>query len=195
MEPQLSIMIATVDGREHFFEALVKEFENQMKPFPGMVEIISKKDNKEMSVGAKSQLMLEEAAGKYVVRFDDDDWPFAHYIPELMKGVASGADCIGMLIHMTTNGVRPEICCHSLRYKAWGNKTDGYNYVRNVTHFNPVKRPLALITGYKDLRHGEDKDYADRLTPLCTTEYFINKPLFHYRYTTKMPHKEKYGIQ
>jgi len=96
---------------------------------------------------------------------------------------------------MTTNGDRPQLCCHSLKYKEWANNVDGYHYVRNVTHFNPVRKELAIRVGFKDLRFGEDKEYSDRLTQLCKTEVFINRKLFHYRYTNKEPHNKKYGIK
>lgn len=193
---KLSILIATVEGREHFLDPLLNEFNYQIKNggFEGDIQLIIDKDNKEVSIGAKSQRMLEKAEGTYIVRFDDDDWPFAYYIEEIMIGVDSGKDCIGMLIHMTTNGQRPQTCCHSLRWPNWAERVGGYDYVRNVTHFNPVKRLLALAVGYKDMRFGEDKDYADRLTPICKSEHFINKRLFHYRYVRQMDHNKKYGI-
>jgi hypothetical protein len=99
-----------------------------------------------------------------------------------------------MLIHMTTNGIKPQLCCHSLRYKEWKEHVNGYDYVRNITHFNPVRRELALQVGFKDLRYGEDRIYSDAVTKLCETEVFINKRMFHYRYSNAVPYKKKYGF-
>jgi hypothetical protein len=174
-----------------------KEFCRQIEDggFSGQVEIISKKDNKEMSIGQKRQWMLENATGEYYVNFDDDDHPFPFYLSEIMKALELNPDCVGFLIHMTTNGVKPQTCCHSLRYKQWANKSGSYDYVRNVTHFNPVKRSLALQVGFKDMRFGEDKDYADRITPLCQNEVFIPRKLFHYRFIQQFNHNDKYGIK
>lgn len=197
MAYKLSICIATVNGREHFVNPLLSEFQRQIQNnmLLNEIQLVVNKDNKELSIGAKRQQMLESAQGEYVVNFDDDDWPFDFYLSEIMEGIKKGVDCIGFLIHMTTNGLRPQTCCHSLKYKEWANKVDGYDYVRNVTHFNPVKRSLALIAGYPDLRFGEDKVYSDIVTHLCRTEHFIDKRLFHYRYVNKMQFNQKYGIK
>jgi len=162
---------------------------------PDIVEVLFEEDEKQMSVGAKSQKLLERSNGKYVVRFDSDDRPKPYYVEEIIKAIESNPDCVGFKIAMTTNGEKPEICCHSLKYKVWAENVDGYNYVRNVTHFNPVKREIALQVGFKDIRFGEDKDYSDRITPLCKTEVFIDKFMFDYRYSNAMNHNEKYGIK
>lgn len=193
---KLSILIATVEGREHSFEKVRQAFDAQINEggFFGDVEIVSKKDNKEMSIGNKRQWLLENCSGDYIVFFDDDDHPFPFYLDEVMKALDTNPDCVGFLIHMTTNGNKPQTCCHSLRFKQWAYKRAGYDYVRNVTHFNPVRRKFALEAGFKDMRFGEDKDYADRVTPLCTDEAFIPKKLFHYQYKYEHP-STKYGIE
>lgn len=192
-EPLLSILICTTVNRRELFTTLYGELLRQSSGLP--VEVLYEEDDKIISVGAKSQKLLERAQGEYVCRFDSDDWPCGYYVIEILTALQSKPDCVGILIHMTTNGRHPQVCCHSLRFKVWGKRRAGYDYVRNVTQFNPVRRDLALQTGFKDIRHGEDKDYADRLTRLCKTEVFINRKLFHYRYSTAESHNEKYGIK
>lgn len=163
--------------------------------FGKSVEILYDEDNKEISVGAKRQRLLEKSTGEYIVYFDSDDFPCPTYVDDILLALCSGEfDCVGFLIHMTTNGQRPQTCCHSLKYKKWANAVDGYDYVRGVTIFNPVRRSLAIQVGFEDMRFGEDKVYSDKITPLCKTEKFINKKLFHYRYT-KQDHNERYGIK
>jgi glycosyltransferase involved in cell wall biosynthesis len=191
---KLSILIATVDSRRSEFLTLLNRFNDLIDCNPE-IEILAECDNKQISIGAKRQKLLERATGDYIVFFDDDDEPNHNYIDLIMQVIRQSPDCIGMLILMTTNGTNQQTCCHSLKYKKWANNVDGYDYVRSVTHFNPVKRQLALKVGFKDLRFGEDKDYSDRLTPLCKNEVFIKERLFHYRYTTNINHKEKYGIK
>lgn len=155
------------------------------------IEILFEEDEKQMSIGAKRQKLLERAKGEYIVYFDSDDYPKPNYIKDIAKALEVKPDCLGFKIEMTTNGKNKQTCIHSLSYKNWHEK--GGVYYRNVTHFNPVKRELALQVGFKDLRFGEDKDYSDRLTLLCHKEIFIDEFLFEYRYTTGMTHKEKYG--
>lgn len=189
----LSILICTTIDRRELFKKLYYEFFVQTKGLP--VEVLFEEDNKELSVGAKRQKLLLRAQGKYIVFFDSDDWPQEFYVKEILKALEKEPDCVGFLIHMTTNGVRPQVCCHSLRNKVCAENVNGYDYVRWVTHFNPVKREIALQVGFKDLRYAEDKPYWDGVTKLCKTEVFINKKMFHYRYSNKIPHKLKYGLK
>lgn len=193
----LSILIATTLDRKEMFSTLYAEFFRQVACKP--VEVLFEEDNKEISIGAKRQRLLERATGEYIVFFDSDDFPCPTYVNDILLALSpehgkEKPDCVGFLIHMTTNGTKPQVCCHSLRHKQWAKNVDGYDYVRNVTHFNVAKREIALQVGFKDLRFGEDKEYADRLTALCKTEVFINKKLFHYRYRTE-PHNQKYSIK
>lgn len=195
--PIFSILICTTLDRRELFKKLYYEFFLQTKDLP--VEVLYEEDNKQMSVGAKRQKLLLRAKGDYVAYFDSDDWPATYYVEEILKALEKKPDCVGFLIHMTTNNKNPQICCHSLKYKVWKGdgktKIDGYDYVRNVTHFNPVRKDLALKIGFQDKRFGEDRLYSDAVTQLCKTEVFINKKLFHYRYSNVIPHKKKYGIR
>jgi glycosyltransferase involved in cell wall biosynthesis len=182
--------------RQQQFNQLVQEFNRQIElnKYQDIVEVCSISDNKQMTIGAKRQKLLDMAAGEYVVFFDDDDWPEAYYVAEVVAALETKPDCIGMLIRMTTNGRQPQMCCHSLQFPEWKDNYAGYDYVRNVTHFNPVKSYIAKLVGFSDKRFGEDKEYSDKVTKLCKDEVFINKPMFHYRYTTHVPHNQKYGF-
>jgi len=191
---KLSILICTIEERREQFMVLLKQLNWQRRAYQD-VEIITISDNKEMSVGNKRQQLLKGANGKYIVFLDDDDKPSENYIDLILKAIESGPDCVGMNVAMTTNGENPQKCCHRLIYPEWKNNIDGWDYVRNITHFNPVKRELALQVGFKDLRFGEDKEYSDAVTKLCKTEVYIEDPLFHYRYSNKINHNTKYGIK
>lgn len=196
----LSILIAsTVDRREMTY-ILVQKIKHQIYSnfLFNVIEIIVEEDNKEMSIGAKRQLMIEKAKGKFVVHFDSDDMPTNDYVTKIYQAIIDNPDidCIGINVSMTTNGKHPQKCCHSLKYPEWKTgPVDGWDYVRNITHFNPVLRELALKAGFKDIRYGEDIDYATRLYPMLKKEFYIDEPLFHYRYSSKEPHKQKYGIK
>lgn len=194
---KLSILICTTIDRRPMFDVLHAEFFRQTAGKP--VEVLYLEDNKEISVGKKRQNLLEMAKGEYIVYFDSDDFPSPTYVDDILLALSPGyrqpaPDCVGFMIHMTTNGTKPQTCCHSLKYKRWASNVDHFDYVRSVTHFNPVRRELALQVGFEDMRFGEDKVYSDKITPLCQTEAFIPKKLFHYRYT-KQDHNERYGIK
>lgn len=191
------ILIATIQDRHDQFVALKSELERQISLLenPNDVEILFDLDNREKSIGKKRQDLLERSTAEYINYIDDDDFPSPHYVKNIYQSLLTGCDCVGMIIKMTTDGKKPQTCCHSLRYRKWDDKRDGFDYVRNVTHFNPVKRSLAVKVGFSDVRWGEDKVYSDKLTTLCKQECFVDEPLFHYRYTTHIPFKKKYGIK
>lgn len=197
---KLSILIASTTDRRALCSQLIIEFKRQRREarLDEEIEIHVDEDNKEVSIGAKRQRMIEAAQGKFVVHFDSDDWPHEKYIEMIYWVIRLNPDidCIGINVNMTTNGENPQKCCHSFKYPEWKNgPIDGWDYVRNITHFNPVLREKALATGFKDIRFGEDKDFSDRLYPMLTKEFYISEPLFHYRFSNKMNHKEKYGVK
>lgn len=196
---KLTILIATIEDRKLLFDELVASLCKQVyyNNLENEIQIISALDNKEVSIGSKRQLLLTSAKAKFITYLDDDDMPSENYCKNIVNAIIQNPniDCIGMNVNMTTNGQKPQRCCHRLAYKEWKDNVDGWDYVRNITHFNPVLREKALQVGFKDIRYGEDKDYSDRLTPLLTKEFYIEEPLFHYRYTTQIPHKQKYGIR
>lgn len=195
----LSILIATVEIRKEVFKKL--EFELFRQNVYDDVEVIVLSDNKEISIGAKRQKLLEMAKGDWIVFFDDDDQPCEHYI-DLIRSFAlthKECDCMGIRGVMTTNGDNPQTWCHRLGFPIKGNgrgllQEYGFHFVRPIIHFNPVRRELALQAGFKDLRYGEDMDYASRLNTLLKKEVFIDYELFHYQYDDTVPHKEKYGL-
>lgn len=196
--PVLSILIPTVIERNEDFiklhAAMVALIRKQK--LHHQIEIVYLQDNKEISIGAKRQKLLELAKGDWIVFFDDDDKLYKNYIADIYNAIINnpGIDCIGIVIDMLTNGANPQTCCHRLAYPEWKDNVDGYNYVRNITHRNPVKRQLAMQVGFEDLRFGEDKLYSDKITQLCTKEFFIEQPNFLYNYSTAQPHNQKYGI-
>jgi glycosyltransferase involved in cell wall biosynthesis len=210
---KLSILIATTKQRVEMFEELLHEFDRQLialnEPMQSFgsalndlitrttesVELIALSDNKEISIGDKRQRLLELARGEFIVYFDDDDMPSKNYVRIILNAITPDIDCIGMNVIMTTNGVKQQRCCHRLLSKVWANRVEGWDYVRNITHFNPVLRSVALRVGFKDLRFGEDKLYSDGVSALLTKEAYITEPLFHYRYTNTTKHNEKYGIK
>lgn len=167
-------------------------FELTKQSFGKSVEILYEEDNKQMPIGTKRQKLLERAQGEYIVFFDSDDEPMPYYIDEILKALETKPDCLGFIINMTTNGGKPETCIHSLKYPNWYSQPP--IHYRNVTHFNCAKREIALKAGFGSERFGEDLAYANRLTPLCKTEVFVEKPIFHYKFTNHEKHSIKYGI-
>lgn len=187
VEPVLSILICTLDDRLNEYMKLILELVEQIKNKIGVVEVLVESDNGEISTGAKRNLLLQRARGKYVCWVDDDDEISPYYVEEILKGAEMDCDCMGILGYMTTNGA-DEIGWELS--KDFENDTITRNgkrfYIRKTNHIAPVKRELALLTMFPDISNGEDKDYSDRLNPLLKTEYKITMPdMYHYKYITR----------
>lgn len=194
----LSVLICSIPERKSMLNLLLAKFKSICES--NEVEFLTDSTGRTLSIGSKRQLLLEKAQGKWIVFFDDDDWPNDNYINWILWAINNhpDIDCIGIRGLMTTNGLNPKTWCHRLGYKIEGNGVKklpiGYDYIRPIIHFNPVLREKALQAGFKNMKYGEDMDYAKRLNPLLTKEYFIDNELFHYRYSTAVPHNKKYGI-
>ena len=178
---------------------LIKEFQSQALTYLGQVEIlVDDRPKLTVSIGKKRQSLLENAKGEWIVFFDDDDLPNEFYVKYIMDAIVNhqDIDCIGIRGKMTTDGVKPQTWCHRLGFPIFGDGKKitkwGYDYVRPIIHFNPVKRDIALLSGFNDIGFGEDMDYAKRLNPILRKEFFIDKELFHYRFQTPK-NTGKYG--
>lgn len=191
------MLICTIESRAERF-ALLRDHLRDQRTFHGLqreVEILSEIDNKEMSVGAKRQKLLNRAGGDFVVFIDDDDWVPFHYLKVVTEHCVDGVDCIGFEIICKGMGRRDLKACASNRYAEWADNVDGYRFVRTIYHKTPVRRSHALAVGFKDMRFAEDADYAARLksSGLLKNERFIKDTLYEYRYQYEPP-RQKYGF-
>lgn len=143
------------------------------------VEIMTLRNNGERNIGYYRQCLLEQATGDYIAFIDDDDMVPDDYISKILTAIETEPDCCSLTgeIHWLSNGTT-ERFEHSLKYDKW-EKKDGV-YLRYPNHLNAVRRELALQVGFKDMGHGEDRDYSDRLKPLLKTEAPIDGVIYHY---------------
>lgn len=195
---ELSILIPTITGREAQFNKLFNELNRQLQKdgIWNEVEIVTECDDRTMSIGNKRQLLLSRSYGEYVVFIDDDDRVPEDYCVTLWKALKEnpGVDCIGFLQECVFDGGVPKSSCLSNRFSQWGQKVEGFDFVRTPFFPTPIKRKLCMLIGYKDLRWGEDYDFSVRLkdSGLIRAEHFINRVMYHYQYT-HAPHQQKYG--
>lgn len=159
------------------------------------VQIDWLEDNKEISVGRKRQLLLENASGGFVVGFDSDDWPAQDYVISIVSAIKSNPniDHVGFYELCTFNGERPRLSLFSIRYHKWGENVDGHHYIRCANPKSVIRREKALQVGFEDSRFGEDIKFSEAVTPLLVSEVFIDKILYHYRYVDT-EFNERYGI-
>ena len=196
----LSILICTIESRKEKFDKLKQELERQISFFDQTIpsesiEVLSICDNKEISVGAKRQRLLELSTGEYVVFIDDDDWISETYLEKIIHAIHLFPDSIGFEIQCDISGVKTKAIA-SNRYSDWCEDRDGFKYCRTPYHKTPISREIAIEIGYNDIRFGEDYDYSFRLkkSGLIKNEVYINDVMYYYNFKYEDP-KIKYGFK
>lgn len=198
---KLSILIPTIPERSWQFGILLNSIERQIKELnTNEVEVIYNDAPKgEISIGLKRDNLYKLAEGVYSVQIDDDDLVSVEYIKTVLAAISDGKDCIGYIENCVINGEHKKSLL-SLSCKEWKEfKTpiECFTYHRTPFFKTPIKTELCVQTGVKDLRFGEDHDFAKRIYPLLKTETFINKEMYFYSANslTENEHKERYGIK
>ena len=190
---KLTICIPSVTERHSIFIKLFDHISNQIANNKSKVQILCDIDNKEVSIGAKRQRMLQRALGKYVTMVDDDDFVADDFVERILNAIEKNPDFIGFEIDCSgTIGKNESV---SNAWADWGENIGGFDYVRTPYHKTPIKTEIARQIGFNDMRYGEDYDFAKRLklSSLIQTEVFIEKKMYFYRYKEE-PHNQKYGI-
>ena len=177
---KLSILIATMPSRHAIFWELFHSLEEQHTG--NNMEIITD-SSMNYNIGIKRNKLLEQARGEYIVFVDDDDQVAFNYVGLIMDAIKSDPDCIGISGIITTNGRDQRQWHISKEYGKWFTGPDG-TYYRTPNHISPVKRELALQSGFPEIAFGEDAEYSRRLLPLLKTEVKIEQNIYHYKFNS-----------
>jgi glycosyltransferase involved in cell wall biosynthesis len=196
---RLSICIPTVVGRESECKKLVDEVNKQIEEngLNKEVQVIVDRDNKQISIGAKRQRMYMACQGLFSVQLDDDDWIAPDYMKLCYEGTYKNVDCIGYHEFCTFDGRNPQKSDFSIKYSSWkdfNHPVQGFSHARTPFCKTPILTSICQKVGVKDMRWGEDHDFAKRVYPHLKKEHYINKPMYFYRYKTEDFNK-KYGIK
>lgn len=190
-EVLLSILICTVTERvqdTRFLLRLLNILEKQItEKYESEVEILVYCDNKQISIGKKRDLLLQQAKGKFLCFIDDDDIVPEYYIERIVNIIKTNTDIdfIGWKLCYIHNGVvasKPAI--HSIRFNKWSE--DQHGYYRHMSHINPVLRTKAIQVQFDNINFGEDHKWANEVYKLLTKEYFIDDFMYYYLYFTQM---------
>jgi len=184
---KLSILICSVKGREKLLQNLVGILGEQTTDD---VEVLVEVDNKEITIGAKRNILLRRARGDYVAFVDDDDMISNDYISKILKAIETSPDCCaieGEIDHIKRiregKHFRRHRCkqkfIHSIRYNKWFERDRVY--YRCPNHLNPIRREFAGQIMFPEKNQGEDKDFSTRILPLLKTEVFIEGIIYYYQ--------------
>lgn len=198
---RLSILIPTLPERNAMFSQLVWNITKQIGWSRSIDEIEVLSDNSEIkSIGEKRNLLLQNATGDYVCFIDDDDFVANNYVHLLTEGINKGVDCCSLKGVIRTNGVRPFIFEHSIKYKeyktnekiVWDLDMTGWNvaheirYERYPNHLNCIRADIAKQFKFPKVNWGEDTDWATQINAsgLLKTEHYIDQIIYYYDYKT-----------
>ena len=174
--PEFSILICSLYERAKSLRTLLRTLKKQ---WHSGVEVLADVDDKEVSIGAKRNRLLNKAKGKYVAFIDDDDLVDESYIKLILEAVKTNPDCCSLIGEVSWRSRRiTRKFTHSIKYNNWFK--DNNEYYRCPNHLNAVKRELALKVGFPDVSMAEDQDFSLRLRPLLKTEAEITKLIYFY---------------
>jgi len=184
----LSVLIPSTKERSELLNILYENLKKQIIECEQNVEIIVLVDNKELSIGAKRNQLMEMAKGEYVCYFDDDDMPSPNYIKLILKAVESKPDCCSLKGIITWDGQNQEVFEHSIRYKEWKTTTfTNPKYERPPNHLNAIKSSIAKKFKFPEISHGEDSQWSEAIlkSGLIQIESYIEEVIYHYLYKSQ----------
>jgi Glycosyl transferase family 2 len=178
------------------------------------VEIIFCRDNKEMTIGKKRQILLDKANGKYITMIDDDDEYSTDYFHRIFdpQNMGQAPDAITYLEHVYDRGTTRETrhrsshyytAKHHNKFHDWWTDLTKFNYqfARTPFYKDVIRTSIAKQIGFNvDLRYGEDHDFARRLkaSGLILKEVHIDLGMYYYYMPdpmTQQQNNQRYGIK
>jgi glycosyltransferase involved in cell wall biosynthesis len=178
----LSILILTLPTRIDCYSDLIKKLNQQVlqNNLIDRVQILTICDSKEISVGEKRNILLNQSCGKYICYIDDDDNIAPNYLIKILNSIdISNADVITFCGDYVEN---TRITPFSISSVHRSNFNDINMFYRLPNHLCPVKRELALKCMFTNKNFGEDSDYSELLNEIIKNEYHINEKLYFYMY-------------
>ena len=186
---KLSILIPSLTSRSSQLVDLKGELFRQMIDCKAEdeLEIITEVDNRELSIGAKRNILLRKATGDYLCFHDDDDIPSLSYVRQIINAIKSNPDCCSLTGVMTWDGGDPELFEHSIKYSEYRTTNNPIKYERYPNHLNAIKSIIAKKFNFPEINHGEDTDWARQIynSGLLKKEAEIKGVLYHYNYKTE----------
>lgn len=177
----LSILILTLPTRINSYSELIKSLNQQVieNNLINKVQILSFCDTKEISVGEKRNILLNQSCGKYICFIDDDDVVASNYLISIINAIQSNADVITFCGDYVENN---QIIPFTISMMHRGNFNHPNMFYRLPNHLCPVKREIALQSMFTDKNFGEDSDYSERINSRLTNEFHIQDKLYFYMY-------------
>ena len=181
----LSILIPSIPSRfESHLLPLWKELQRQCSEsmYGSLVEILTLTDNKNRSIGAKRQALLNMAQGQYVSFLDDDDLPCINYVNEFFNFITSfhTYDVVTFKQYVRLNGEQ-----YPLTFKLGHEVNEEPNkegFTRPPWHVCFWRRDIVQHCTFPNINYGEDWAWAEQANKCAKTSYHIDEFMMTYVY-------------
>lgn len=177
-----SILIPTMKSRERLFLQVLTEVQRQISEIKiAKIEVLYESDSGELTLGAKRNLLISRASGKYCCFIDDDDIISPTFIKTFLPMLNDDYDCSSFVGAYYHNGKYIKDFYHSIDIKDWYETED--RFWRSPTPLNMIKTDICRKVQYADIRNTEDYEFSKRLieSDLLKKEYKIPIiPIYHY---------------
>jgi glycosyltransferase involved in cell wall biosynthesis len=177
-----SILIPTLHSRKKLFDKVLSEVQRQINEITeAKIEVLYEVDNRELTLGAKRNLLISRASGTYCCFVDDDDIISPNYLKTFLPMLEDDYDCASIVGAYYHNGNFIKLFYHSLDVKEWYETDD--RYWRSPSPLNMIKTEICKKVQYADIRDTEDHEFSKRLitSGLLQKEYKIPfRPIYHY---------------
>ena len=186
MGPKYSVLVATISERTRDLEGLLFRLSAQLRDVPkDSVEIVWFGDNRQRSVGAKRNGLLQLAQGDFLGFVDDDDVVADDYLPRLVSAITANphADVIVFDQTCTIDG-GPMIHCRygvELDY-TWDG---GAEWFGRPAHTQCWRSSIAKRHPFPEIQCGEDTDWAWRCSADVREQVRLDWIGYHYPYITE----------
>jgi glycosyltransferase involved in cell wall biosynthesis len=177
-----SILIPTLNSRRSLFQQVYSEIKRQISEITmARIEVLYESDNGELTLGAKRNLLVSRAQGKYHCFIDDDDVVSPTFLKSFLPMLEDDYDCSSYVGAYYKKGEFKKLFYHSLDIREWSETDDCY--LRCPSPLNMIRTDIVRQVQYKDIRNTEDYEFSMRLldSGLLKKEYKIPyTAIYHY---------------
>lgn len=169
----LSIVIAGVPDRMACLTELLDEFRRQIGDRDD-VELLVLLDDRRRTLGEKRDILNDMAKGRFIVHWDDDDWPSVAYIDRVLAAIQTHpeVDVINYpCILIQANDHQPIVKHYRVAEEAMQKRF-------SIKH--PIRAELARSVQYGFVHYCSDMEYQAQLDEKIVTEAYIDRPLYFY---------------
>jgi hypothetical protein len=192
MEPQFSVLICSILDRLDMATVLLRKLNTQAAGQP--VEILCYTDNKAKPLPAKRNLLLAQAAGKFIAHLDDDDDVADDYIASVVAAALAQPDADVISFDQISNLEAKQPYETPFRVRTGlGHPNEDAHVVDNKRadirrkpwHWCAWSARLAKTAVFES-GYDEDWRWIKQMLPEAKIEHHIDRVLHYYRWSPKV---------